>query len=127
MKTLVRRAYEVCSSDYHLSCELQHLNKVFHEQNDYPTWVTLFIVFKEFQSKRNETGPIATGNQERNNNVKNHLLILPYKSSDAMHIISSYFNTYFLMILRKQPFYIFGFRLSCMAYGYFRFFLKCYI
>ena len=30
-----------------------------------------------------------TGNEERNNNVKHHLLVLPYKGSDAMHIISS--------------------------------------
>ena len=88
MKTLVRRAYDICSSDYHLDCELQHLKKVFHEQNDYPIWV-INKVFKEFQSKQNETTPIATSNKERNNNVKKHLLVLPYKSSDAMHIISS--------------------------------------
>ena len=31
-KTLVRRAYEACSSDYYLGCELQCLKKVFHEQ-----------------------------------------------------------------------------------------------
>ena len=46
-------------------------------------------MFKEFQSKQNETVPIATGNEERNNNVKHRLLVLPYKDSDAMHIISS--------------------------------------
>ena len=88
MKTLVRRAYDVCSSDYYLACELQHLKKVFHEQNDYPIWV-VNKVFKEFQSKHNEAAPIATGNEERNNNVKNHLLVLPYKGSAIMHIISS--------------------------------------
>ena len=87
MKTLVRRAYDVCSSDYYLGCELQLLKKVFHEQNDYPIWV-INKVFKEVQSKENETAPVATGN-ERNNNVKNHLLVLPYKGSDPMHIISS--------------------------------------
>ena len=36
LKTLVRCAYDVCSSDYYLRCELEHLKKVFHEQNDYP-------------------------------------------------------------------------------------------
>ena len=46
-------------------------------------------VFKEFQHKQNETAPIATGNEERNNNVKKHLLVLPYKGSDAMHVSSS--------------------------------------
>ena len=46
-------------------------------------------MFKEFQSNQNETASIATGNEEKNNNVKNHFLVLPYKGSDAMHIIIS--------------------------------------
>ena len=46
-------------------------------------------MFKEFRSKQNETAPITTGNEERNNNVKHHLLVLPYKGSDATHIINS--------------------------------------
>ena len=46
-------------------------------------------MFNEFQSKQNETTPIATVNEEWNDNVKNHLLILWLKCSDAMHIISS--------------------------------------
>ena len=46
-------------------------------------------MFKELQSKQNETAPIATDNEERNNNVKKHLLVLSYKGSDAIHIISS--------------------------------------
>ena len=61
LKTLVRCAYDVCSSDYYLSCELQHLKKVFLEQNDYPIWA-VNKVFKEFQSKHNEAAPVATGN-----------------------------------------------------------------
>ena len=81
MKILVRHAYDICSSDYYLGCELQHLKKVFHEQNDYPIWV-INKVFKEFQRKQNETAPIATGNEDRNNILKKHLLVLPYKGSD---------------------------------------------
>ena len=50
LKTLVRRAYDVCSSDYYLGFELQHLKKVFQEQTDCPIWV-INKVFKEFQSK----------------------------------------------------------------------------
>ena len=50
LKTLVRRAYDVCSSDYYLDCKLQHLKKVFYEQNDYPICV-INKVFKEFQGK----------------------------------------------------------------------------
>ena len=78
-------------NDYYLGLELQHLKKVFQEQNDYPVWV-IKKAFKEFQSKQNETTPIDNCNEERNN-MKNHLLILPYKGSDAMLVVSS---------LRKQ-------------------------
>ena len=46
-------------------------------------------MFKDLQSNQNETAHIVTGNEERNNNVKNHLLLLPYKGSDAMYSISS--------------------------------------
>ena len=37
----------------------------------------------------NHSAPIANGNEERYNNVKHHLLVLAYKGSDAMHLISS--------------------------------------
>ena len=87
-KTLVRRGYGICSNDYYLGCELQHLKKVFHEENDYSIWV-INKVFKDLQSNQNETAHIVAGNEERNNNVKNHLLLLPYKGSDAMYSISS--------------------------------------
>ena len=88
LKTLARHAYGACSSDYYLGCELQQLQKVFHKQNIYSIWV-INKIFKEFQSKQNETTPITTGNEERNNNVENHLLILPYKGKGTMYIISS--------------------------------------
>ena len=50
-------------------------------------------VSKEFPSKQYETPFIGTDNEERIKNVKNHLLILPYKGSDVMRSVSS---------LRKQ-------------------------
>ena len=54
----------------------QHLKKVFQEQNDYPVWV-IKKVFKDFQNKQDETVPFAPDNEEKNNNAKNHLLMLP--------------------------------------------------
>ena len=39
LRTLARHAYDVFSNDYIFGCELQHLNKVFHKQNDYPVWL----------------------------------------------------------------------------------------
>ena len=46
-------------------------------------------VFEKFQNNQHKTTPLATDNEELNDNVKNHLSLLPYKGSDAMHIISS--------------------------------------
>ena len=78
----------ICPSDYCLDCELKHLKKVFHEQNDYPIWV-INKVFKEFQRKQNEiTTSIATaGNEERNDNVKNHLFLalLHFRAHDIVY------------------------------------------
>ena len=69
--------------------ELQHLKKVFHEQNDYSIWI-INKVFKEFQSKQNETTLIATGNEERNNNVKHHLLVLSLALGKSKLIVLFY-------------------------------------
>ena len=35
-KTLVERAYVICSPDQLLRRELRHVAKVFHEKNNYP-------------------------------------------------------------------------------------------
>ena len=91
LKTLVRRAFDVCSSDYYLDCDLQHLKKVFYKQNDYPLWV-ISKVFKEFQSRQNETTLVAIGNEKQNNKMKIFLiltLITLILMLILMHIISS--------------------------------------
>ena len=91
LKTLVTRAFDVCSSDYYLDCELQHLKKVFYKQNDYPLWV-ISKVFKEFQSRQNETTLVAIGNEKQNNKMKIFLiltLITLILMLILMHIISS--------------------------------------
>ena len=39
LKTLVDRAYLICSNIALGKKEIDHLKKVFHEKNDYPKWV----------------------------------------------------------------------------------------
>ena len=39
LKTLVDRAYFICSNIALRKKEIDHLKKVFHEKNDYPNWV----------------------------------------------------------------------------------------
>ena len=36
LRTLVRRAHHICSTNENLQNELSHIKKVFHEQNQYP-------------------------------------------------------------------------------------------
>ena len=43
LQTLVRRAYDICSTNKNLQNELSHINKVFHEQNQYPFWAISFF------------------------------------------------------------------------------------
>ena len=40
LRTLVRRAYDICSTNEDLQNELNHIKKVFHEQNQYQFWAT---------------------------------------------------------------------------------------
>ena len=39
-KILVKRVYDICSTNEHLQNELCHIKKLFHEQNQYPFWET---------------------------------------------------------------------------------------
>ena len=38
LQTLVKRAYDICSTNEHLQNNSSHIKKVFHEQNQYPFW-----------------------------------------------------------------------------------------
>ena len=38
LRTLVRRAYDICSTNEHLQNEFSQIKKVFNEQNQYPFW-----------------------------------------------------------------------------------------
>ena len=98
-KTLVRRAYDLCSSDYYFSCKIQHLVKVFHKQNDYPIWI-INKVSKEFESKQNETTPIPATNEEPKNNLKKKLVnIIIQKVQYMLYVLcKSKIIVFFLMI-----------------------------
>ena len=48
LKTLVLRAYDICSTGKYLKEELNHIETVFKHQNNYPSWV-IDKVFKQVQ------------------------------------------------------------------------------
>ena len=50
LKTLVERAFVICSTDQLLERELKYLEKVFHEKNNYPKYVVKQILDKAFEN-----------------------------------------------------------------------------
>ena len=55
LRTLVQRAYLVCSTETYLKEELTHLEKVFIEKNNFPKYVIkqVFTKIKEEHKNRN--------------------------------------------------------------------------
>ena len=51
LKTIVERAYIVCSTNELLQMELKYLEKVFHETNNYPQYVIKQIL-KQFRMNK---------------------------------------------------------------------------
>ena len=49
LKTIVEQAYVICSTDKILERELKYLEKVFHEENNYPKYIVKEILHKTFE------------------------------------------------------------------------------
>ena len=94
LRTLIRRAYTVCSNDNLLREELRHIEKSFTEFNGYPKWL-LEQTLDSFE----------LNNKNHNNNINNenyndtnlnglsdkivHALKLPYKGDHGINLIKS--------------------------------------
>ena len=65
LKTLVERAYVICSIDQLLERELKYLEKVFHETNNYPKNVLKQILHKAFEEHSHKNA-IYTALDEEN-------------------------------------------------------------
>ena len=85
LRTLVRGAYNTCSTNKHLQNELNHIKKVFQEQNQYTFW-TISKVFCEMKRSKHHNlqeqyqQQLSTNSSlEEVPNSKKHFLLLPYK------------------------------------------------
>ena len=88
LKTLVERAYLVCSDDYHLEKELKHLEKVFREKNDYPNHVITQIFQQVFENHNTaDENEITTENVPEDD--KKELLVVPYQGLKGDFVIKS--------------------------------------
>ena len=95
LRTLVRRAYDIYSTNEDLENELSHIKKDFHEQNKYPFWAINKVFCKIKRSNHQQLHeqhqhqlPTNSSHEEVPNSEK-HFLLLPYKGKRADNIIKS--------------------------------------
>ena len=100
LKTLVERAYLICSTPSLLEKELTHIRTVFRNTNGYPNWI-INQVFKQVKAKQrdpmpnsnvsNEIEAAQTSNQTivEKHDDKKHLLMIPYQGGKGEQVIKS--------------------------------------
>ena len=95
LKTLVQRAYTVCSTDQYLQNELDHLKNVFHMKNGYPKWVINQVLDQVKAEQQENALPNEHIDSQENqgqpviNEIKSHLLVIPYGGSKGEYLIKS--------------------------------------
>ena len=90
IRTLVNRAYIICSDNNYLQQELKHLERVFHTLNCYPLWIIKQIM-KEL--KENKTPLVTAENdtplQNTNHGRKIRTLMLPLAGAKGNTMLKS--------------------------------------
>ena len=102
LKTLIERAYLICSTDELRNRELEYIEKVFYENNSYPKYVIKQVLQQISEQHNNKTN----GTDNSNNNIdgdnissmnnesvtleKQQLLVLPYQGKKGDLILKSF-------------------------------------
>lgn len=94
VRTLIMRAYQICSTPELRRKEIDHLHNVFTKINGYPTGVVNKIM-EEVKAKHENDQPNNTMiNTEQNENQNDDLLlVLPYQGKTGEKIVKSLKNT----------------------------------
>ena len=90
LRSLVQRAHLICSTEDLLKTELNHIQKVFLEINDFPLWVIKQIFAEEEQKYKHqniENKDSNVINIESGN--KRHLLVFPYQGEQGSRLVKS--------------------------------------
>ena len=89
-RSLAQRAHLICSTEDLLKTELNHIQKVFFEINDFPLWVIKQIFAEEGQKYKHQNI------EDKDSNVINiesgnipHLLVLPYQGDQRSSLVKS--------------------------------------
>ena len=90
LKMLFNRTYIVCSTDYHLKKELDHLRYVFQKHNNYPKWIIKQVVKQvKDQNIHSNADRAHTVANELSTNSKSHTFLLPYNVQKGEHLVRS--------------------------------------
>ena len=84
LRTLVKRAYKICTQDYLLEMELEHLKKVFIEVNNFPLAVVKRI-FKNVEHEHHQQQP--PNNDVQLEETKTIQTTLPYAGEKGEQVI----------------------------------------
>ena len=102
LKTLIERAYLICSTDELRNRELEYIEKVFYENNSYPKYVIKQVLQQISEQHNNKTnGPDNSNNNIDGDNIssmnnelvtlkKQQLLVLTYQGKKGDHILKSF-------------------------------------
>ena len=82
LKTLVTRAFDICSTDEYLKEELKHIRIVFHHRNNYPLCVINKVI--------DDAKKISSANENYSSSSdKIHGLLLPYQRDRGSNLLKS--------------------------------------
>ena len=83
LKTLTKRAYDVCSNQELLQKESNYIEKVFRVNNNYPNWV-IKKVLQQAKQQQHQPQKVTADTAG-----KNYFLLLSYKGEKGEHLIKS--------------------------------------
>ena len=87
LKTLFNRAYIVCSTDYNLRKELDHIRHVFQKYNNHPRWIIKQVGKKvKDQSIHSNADRASTVANELPTNSNSYTLLLLYTGQKCEHL-----------------------------------------
>ena len=80
----------MCSTDYHLKKELDHLRYVFQKHNNYPKWIIKQVAKQvKDQNIHSNADKVPTVANDLPTNSKSHTLLLPYDVQKGEHLVRS--------------------------------------
>ena len=78
----------MCSTDYHLKKELDHLRYVFQKHNSYPKWIIKHVVKQiKDQNIHSNADKVPTLADDLPTNSKSHTFLLPYNVQKGEHLV----------------------------------------